>query len=96
MAQKKLKEWVVCIHPNGAFTAPECRGNPSVGGMLDGHRIVTSPIVAFEGRHVQTLNSVYRLSGKPDAFFLKFLEEKGLPYSSRNPLYPLKKGGYIR
>lgn len=100
--QIALKKWVVTLHPNHHWIAPEVRGNPCLGGIPDsgplamGGKIITSPIVSVKGRVVVTHSgSVYRLTGRPDPFFIKFLKDKGLVYDGKNPLLALIDGKFI-
>jgi hypothetical protein len=102
--QIALKKWAVTIHPVDHWIAPESRGNPSLGGIPDTgplaaaekKKIVTSPIASVKGRVVTTRSgSVYRLTGRPDPFFLGFLRDRGLAYDGKDPLRALIAGKYI-
>lgn len=93
---KIIRSWAVTVRPGAAFTAPECRGNPSVGGLLEsGTKICTSPIEEIEGRVVRTKYSTYVLEGDPDPFFMEFLMRKGLTYNDEEPFQALVEGGFI-
>lgn len=104
---KVIRSWTVSIHSNHAFTAPECRGNPSLGGIPDidvlgnenveKRKILTSSIASYKGRTVTTESgSVYVLTGEPNQHFLDFIKDKGLKYDKRAPIAPLVVAGYVR
>lgn len=91
-----LTDWCLTQHPDDAYTAPECRGNPSLGGLVNGRKVVTSPIKEVRGRTVITQSgSVYRLEGEPNEFFTKFVADKKLRVLKSAPLRPLVEAKFI-
>jgi hypothetical protein len=89
----KIREWAV-VDPNAnANTAPE-QLVPRLQGRVYGHPqrpegdlVVTSPIVAADGRIVTTRSgSVYELDGPPDPRYVAASKLLGFTIDEANPI----------
>lgn len=87
-----LKHWSVTFIPE-AYKAPEQLAPRLAGAVFgsptfqDGDRIITSPIVAVNGRTITTESgSVYLLEGDPDPHYVAWLAQRGHTLDSGNPI----------
>jgi hypothetical protein len=89
-----LRDWCTSSPPEDRFRAPECRGNPVLGGKVYGHpdfpdgsAILSSRIAAADGRKVVTSSGrVYILEGAPSPEWIQFLADIGKTVDEENPL----------
>jgi len=81
-----LENWSTCTSC-GPFSAPEvCTVRLQGHRVEDGQNVVTSAIKSAHGREVTTRSgSVYRL-GKPDAEWIAWLAERGIPFDPARPV----------
>ena len=87
-----LKNWYVTGDPDDPYTAPERRSRRLVGqayghpNYKDGEPIVTSVIVAAEGRKVTTKSREYTLEGPPESGYVEYLKQIGYTLDEENPV----------
>lgn len=89
----KLSDWsVVSLDPSG-YSAPEACVRVLRGAVRghrrfqDGHRVLTSRIIAVSGRMITTSSgSSYELVGDPDLQYLEYLDSIGMRYNAEEPI----------
>jgi hypothetical protein len=88
----KLQDWFVRFDRHDPFAAPEVNPTCLAGTVTghprkrDGQRVVTSYIVAAEGRIVTTRSGTrYRL-GRIDRAYRRWLRKQGREYNPKQPV----------
>jgi len=95
-----MREWA--LRKTSAYEAPEIP--PRLSGAVYGHPsrpdgevILTSRIVAAEGRRIETANTVYLLDGPPEAAYVAWCKEHDIqPPDPENPIRVLRITGSER
>lgn len=83
MQEYHLENWSVI---GDYYQAPEIAKIRLSGMRLeDGKEVLTSSIQNVDGRKITTRNSIYIL-GEPDKDYLKWMQERGIKYDSKNPI----------
>ena len=82
---KNLENWSVTLRGD-YYTPPEACSKCLQGLNEDGFNIVTSPIVAVNGRVVTTYSGSVYLLGTVDPNYLDWLKDNNMPYDEVNPI----------
>lgn len=86
----KLERWSVVQGEPNPYKPPEQMG-PCLKGDLDGHEIVTSPIIKAEGLLITTFSgSLYEL-GEIEPGYMGFIEDHAIEFDPENPIKALER-----
>jgi hypothetical protein len=86
MAEYKITNWSLVEDETNPFRAPEMRDKMIRGSRDDGHEVVTSAIVAVDGRRITTRSGSIYILQDANPLYVQWMKDNGFSFDPEHPM----------